>query len=113
MKRVYRSALGQSIDIDQLRLTNENVIAVGNMKVNARGDELGPGGEVVRTRNEVMNEYYKLNTPTVSISEDPVIDEVEVFNPTPVPSQPGQLRGSLADQVAAKSKSKDIQSDQE
>jgi len=65
MKKTYRSALGKSVDIDQLRLSNEEIIAVGNMKVNARGDELGPGGEVVRTRNQIMNDYYRLNTPTV------------------------------------------------
>lgn len=113
MKKVYRSALGRHIDMDQLRLINETTIAVGNMKVNARGDELGPGGEVVRTRNEIMNDYYKLNTPTVSIPEDPVVDETMVFDPPPVPSQPGQLRGSLADQVAAKSKIKDNSNNQE
>lgn len=66
MKKVYRTALGKSVDIDSLRLANENVIAIGNMKVNARGDELGPGGEVVRTRNEVMDEYYKLHGSTVN-----------------------------------------------
>ena len=32
------------------------------MNVNARGDQLGPGGKVVKTRNEVMKEAYKLHT---------------------------------------------------
>lgn len=104
MKSVYRSALGRTVDMDQLRLHNENVIAVGNMKVNARGDELGPGGEVVRTRNEIMNDYYNLSTPTVAINEQPVVSEAEVFPEPVVASKPGQLRGTLADMVAAKSK---------
>ena len=39
MSRVYKSARGQAIDIDKVKLTNEQTIAVGNMKVNARGDK--------------------------------------------------------------------------
>jgi hypothetical protein len=101
MKRIYKTALGKAVDIDQLRLTNEDVIAVGNMKVNARGDELGPGGEVLRSRNEVMNEYYKLNTPTVgSVPTTVVDDEVLYRKPEPQRATPGVLRGSLADSVS-------------
>lgn len=76
MKKVYRSAMGSSIDIDNLRLNNEEIIAVGNMKVNARGDELGFGGKVTKTRNQVMNEYYKLNTPQV-VDSTPTLQEDE------------------------------------
>ena len=46
--------MGKQIDIDAIQHTNAEVIAVGNMNVNARGDQLGPGGKVVKTRNEVM-----------------------------------------------------------
>lgn len=60
-KNIYRSALGKSIDIDALRLTNEDTVAVGNMRVNARGDELGAGGEVARPKRTVMNDYYNSN----------------------------------------------------
>ena len=28
------------------------------MRVNARGDQLGPGGKIVRTREEVMSDHY-------------------------------------------------------
>jgi len=35
--------------------------AVGNMKVNARGDEIGEGGKVVRTREQVLADYYAQN----------------------------------------------------
>lgn len=107
MRNNYRTAMGKSLDIDQLRLSNEEVIAVGNMKVNARGDELGPGGEVIRSRNQVMNDYYKLNTPVVAATQNNAVDEAEVFKkyerPAPQPSRTG-LRGSLADSVAEKTK---------
>ena len=63
MAITHRTSRGEPVDMDMLRLANESVIAVGNMKTNARGDELGPGGKVVRTRAQVMQDYHKLNTP--------------------------------------------------
>ena len=99
MSKIYRSALGRSVDIDQLRLSNEETIAVGNMKVNARGDELGAGGQVVRSRNQVMNDYYRLNTPTVGSSTPPVVAEEDVFPAAVSETSPTTLRGSLADSV--------------
>ena len=69
MAKIYRTAMGRQIDIDDLMLRNETVIAVGNRKVNARGDELGPGGKVVKTRDQIMKEYYALNTP---VAVDPI-----------------------------------------
>jgi len=99
MSKIYRSALGRSIDIDQLRLSNEETIAVGNMKVNARGDELGAGGQVVRTRNQIMNDYYRLNTPTVDSTTPPVVAEEDMFPPAVPTTSPSTLRGSLADSV--------------
>lgn len=38
--RVYKTSQGQTIDLGALILKNEKVRAVGNMKVNARGDSL-------------------------------------------------------------------------
>jgi hypothetical protein len=107
MRKNYRTAMGKSIDMDQLRLANEEIIAVGNMKVNARGDELGPGGEVARTRNQIMNDYYKLNTPVVTSSGNQMIDEAEIFKQdgkTQQTARSGGLRGNLADTVASKTK---------
>ena len=54
----YRTMQGKEIDLDKLRAKNETVLAVGNAKVNARGDEIGPGGRITRTREEIVNEYY-------------------------------------------------------
>jgi hypothetical protein len=68
MAKIYRTAMGKRIDMDSLLSKNEKVIAVGNRKVNSRGDQLGPGGKVVKTRDQIMRDYYALNTPTVSES---------------------------------------------
>lgn len=56
---VYRSANGKTVDMGALRLQNEKVRAVGNMRVNARGDEINDANEVIRTRNEQVDQDYK------------------------------------------------------
>lgn len=72
MSRLYRSAQGTMVDMEKLRLANEETIAVGNMKVNARGDELGPGGKIIKTRNQVMKEYYEIKSPNNARAAKPV-----------------------------------------
>ena len=57
----HRTARGIPVDMDRLRLQNETSIAVGNMKVNARGDQLGAGGKIVKTRAQVLAEKNKLH----------------------------------------------------
>jgi hypothetical protein len=58
-RKVYRTANGKSIDLDLLIQRNELTPAVGNARVNARGDELGPGGKIVRKREDVLRDYYQ------------------------------------------------------
>jgi len=111
MKKLYKTALGRTVDIDQLRLINEETIAVGNMKVNARGDELGPGGEILRSRNQVMNDYYKLNTPVVSSSVPLVANESELIDSIQVAESErpeGLVKGSLAEQIASRRKNNQL-----
>lgn len=57
-RKTYTSMQGKQIDMDLLRQRNELTPAVGNMRVNARGDELGPGGKIIRKREEILKEYY-------------------------------------------------------
>jgi len=61
-RKSYRSMLGTEVDMEKLRNQNELSLAVGNARVNARGDEIGPGGKIIRKREDVMQEYYKGNT---------------------------------------------------
>ena len=58
-KRMYRTMQGRMVDIEKLRAANESVRAVGNMNVNARGDILGPGGQIATPKAEVMQKYYE------------------------------------------------------
>ena len=69
-RKVYKTMQGKTIDMDLMRQRNELTPAVGNVRVNARGDELGPGGKIVKKREEVMKEHYKGNAP--------VADEIPV-----------------------------------
>jgi hypothetical protein len=64
-RQVYRTMQGKEIDLDKLRMRNEMTVAVGNSRVNARGDELGPGGKIIKKREEIMNEYYSNNPNAV------------------------------------------------
>lgn len=57
----HKTMQGREIDMEKLMRQNETMPAIGNMRVNARGDELGPGGVVVRSREEVVAEYYETN----------------------------------------------------
>jgi len=56
---MHRTATGKYLDMNALKIQQERSIAVGNARQNARGDLLGPGGEIVKTRDQIMTEYYK------------------------------------------------------
>jgi hypothetical protein len=55
-KAIYRTMQGKEVDLNRLMNQNELTMAVGNVKVNARGDELGAGGKIVRKREELLRE---------------------------------------------------------
>lgn len=81
MGKTYMSMKGKEVDMEKLSLQNELTPAVGNAKVNARGDELGPGGEIIRRREDVLGEYYAKNPRAVAgdthrqrRAEEPVAD---------------------------------------
>ena len=65
MNKVYKSMKGKTIDLELLRQKNEMTPAVGNARVNARGDELGPGGKIIRKKEDILRDYYADNPATV------------------------------------------------
>ena len=62
-RRVYRSMQGKEVDMNKLINQNEMTPAVGNVKVNARGDQLGSGGKVVKKYEDIIRDQA---TPVVS-----------------------------------------------
>ena len=65
MGKVYTSVRGKEIDMEKLSLKNETAPAVGNAKLNARGDEIGPTGQIIRTREQILQDYYAANPRAV------------------------------------------------
>ena len=64
---------GQQVDMISLAKKNENVVCLGNTHSNARGDLLGRGGKIIKTREEQLKEYYegnKFEEKTVNLKED-------------------------------------------
>ena len=119
MANVRRTAMGGAIDIDRLRLSNENTIAIGNTRTNARGDQLGPGGKVIKTRAQLQQEYYKLNTPMAD-NDTPIAESASAVQQPPIPllqptaedtpiaesSNYVKPRGSFAESVAGETEVK-------
>lgn len=59
MKKTYKSANGRTVDLSSLILKNEEVRAVGNMHVNARGDVISPENKKIASRSEQVNKQYR------------------------------------------------------
>ena len=81
-KRMYRTMQGRMVDIEKLRASNEHVRAVGNMNVNARGDVLGRGNTVLKSKEQVMREYYE--APKGAVADTPV---KKITQPMPIPQK--------------------------
>lgn len=88
----YRSMRGVSIDLGKLMSQQETNISIGNTKSNARGDQLGRGGRVVKGADEIAREHYNKNNPRAVKQTSIKIDDADVkrqieeakSNPDPV-----------------------------
>ena len=58
-KDIYKSSRGKSVDMGALRLKNEKERAVGNMKVNARGDAVDDKNVPVQSRPQQVHKQYQ------------------------------------------------------
>jgi len=54
----YRSAMGKNVDMGALLAKNEHTRAVGNMKVNARGDTIDSQGRIIKPVTAKVNQSY-------------------------------------------------------
>lgn len=68
-RQVYRSMQGKEVDMGKLVMQNEMTMAVGNVKVNARGDELGPGGKIIKKREDSLREVAPKSTSQKNVSD--------------------------------------------
>ena len=89
---------GQTIDMSGLALQNEKTVAVGNMKVNARGDQLDSAGNISKTKTEQAQAYYQNNpkaaVKTVSIKDAVDVSETKTMEQAPVAEKPKAQKSS-------------------
>jgi hypothetical protein len=125
-RKQYRTAMGKTVDMGALMLQNEDVRAVGNMAVNARGDNLNSANRVIDRKSNQINRQHKKQTVSERIQtgtsnsalrvqtemEEMYVDPTDTFNDIPedepveeVATTP-VLQGGLA---AAIAKAKTVQ----
>jgi hypothetical protein len=68
-RKIYKSAMGKTVDLGALLLQNENTRAVGNMNINARGDILDSANRITEKKNHQVQRKYRKQT---NVSTGPV-----------------------------------------
>lgn len=69
-QRRYRTAQGRNIDLGALMLKNENVRAVGNLPVNARGDYVDADNRPVQTKPQQVTRQNRRQV--TNVTDEPV-----------------------------------------
>ena len=70
----YKSMRGINVDLAKLMAKSEKNISVGNTSTNARGDQLGRGGRVIKSADEIAREHYNVNNPRAVVKSSIKID---------------------------------------
>ena len=73
-----KSMRGVSVDLGKLMAQQEKNITVGNTKTNARGDQLGRAGRVVRSADELAREHYNRNNPNAVKKTSLKVDDIKL-----------------------------------
>ena len=89
-KRTYRTSQGKAVDLGALLLQNENVRAVGNMGVNARGDRIDNKGKVVDSKVQQTKRQYNKQIGPVDEVPPTSRQAVEDVMPAPVDNSPSK-----------------------
>jgi len=88
MPKIYKTMRGEKIDIEALFRKHELTQAVGNIPTNARGDILGPGGSVVKTREQKAKEYYQRQKAAKQAAQKAADEAAARDAASAVPEQP-------------------------
>ena len=88
----YRSAQGRMIDMEVLAKQNEQIRAVGNMGVNARGDLVDSNNNIIQNRNATVADGYNKTVNTVVAKQyKPASSAPATVAPDIVPPAPPDL----------------------
>ena len=79
----YKTAMGKTVDMAALTAKNEKTRAVGNMKVNARGDTIDAHGHIVKSATVKANDSY--NKTVGNRSAQPVRPKPKAVAPAAPP----------------------------
>lgn len=87
---------GITIDMDSLRRENEKVPAIGNMKVNAKGDQINRG-VVTKTADQIARENHRVKSTIVKTGlKGPMPNSpelpVQAASKTPVEKKPTKTK---------------------
>ena len=87
--KIYKSAQGKTVDLGTIMLQNEHVRAVGNMKVNARGDKIDNMNRVIETKSQQIQKQNDRVTTNMSSgqvhSSSAKARQTVTDQPTPTP----------------------------
>ena len=72
--------MGKTIDMAALASRNENTRAVGNMRVNARGDTIDANGRIIKPVTDKVNEAYSktVGNKSAQVTKRPVTPKPQV-----------------------------------
>ena len=70
----YKSMRGVNIDLAKLMAKADKSISVGNTQTNARGDQLGRGGRVIKSADEIARDHYNANNPKAVVKSSIKVD---------------------------------------
>jgi hypothetical protein len=79
----HKSAMGKPVDMAAIRTKNENIRAIGNMNVNARGDTIDNRNRVVEPASQRVNRVYT-KTTNAAVAKTPVADVASTVVENPV-----------------------------
>ena len=77
---------GTTIDMESLSRENEKVAAIGNMKVNAKGDQINHG-VVTKTADQIARENYRVQSVIVNTGlkgKQPAAADILLDQPKPI-----------------------------
>jgi len=95
---------GVAIDMDSLSRENEKVPAIGNMKVNAKGDQIS-GGKVTKSADQIARENHRVQQAVVNtglkgkqpVAPSPVLETPKA---SPIKTTPGASATAAPAKVA-------------
>lgn len=87
MGRKHFTALGEQIDMSALAIRHSNTVALGNARMNARGDVLGDNGTVLRTQEQIEAEWKRIRESREASTGTPISPDIKAALPDATPKK--------------------------